>query len=147
MELSPDIAGQEPKQVRIVSKNSRLQLKFPWWEGSLGRSHTTVTTLSEVQPLNQPWRWPQSPPFNSLLITLSFRELGKRTNGRGVDVLPDRRLLSSEPMWPTCPGTQQKNKNGLFPKVLNGQVPLFSSHGAIHTLIAVALKRGENGQP
>lgn len=42
------------------------------------------------------------------------------------------------PVWPTCPCTQEKNKNGLLSKVLNGQVSLFSSHRTIHTLIAVA---------
>lgn len=48
-------------------------------------------------------------------------------------------------MWPTCPGAQEKNKNGLFSKVLNGQVSLFSSHGAIHTLIAIALTKEKMG--
>lgn len=54
-------------------------------------------------------------------------------------------LLSSRPAWPTCPGAQEKNENGLFSEVLNGQVSLFSSHGAIHTLIAVALTNRKQG--
>lgn len=52
-------------------------------------------------------------------------------------------LLWSVSMWPTCPGTQEKNKDGLLSKVLDGQVSLFSSHGAIHTLIAVAFTQRE----
>lgn len=50
-------------------------------------------------------------------------------------------LLLSIHMWPTCPGTQEKNKNRLLSKVLNGQVSLFSSHRTIHTLVAVPFKQ------
>ena len=46
-------------------------------------------------------------------------------------------------MQPTCPGTQEKSKDGLLSKVLNGQVSLFSSYRTIHTLIAVAFTQRE----
>lgn len=40
--------------------------------------------------------------------------------------------------WPTCPGTQEENEDGLLPEVPDGQVSLLPSHGAIHPLVAVA---------
>lgn len=52
-------------------------------------------------------------------------------------------MLSSAPLWLTCPSTQEENKNGLLSEVLNGQVSLFSSHGTIHTLVAVAFTYGK----
>lgn len=83
---------------------------------------------------------PQFPFYMFLVDDLTFQRIrGKHTNGWDVKVLyfPLICLLLPMPSWPTCPGTQEKNKNRLLSKVLNGQVSLLSSHRTIHTLIAV----------
>lgn len=107
---------------------------------------TEKNTMAEVRYLDK-LRVTTSIPlcFYSLVTTSPFRELRADILRVGVwqSCLTPMCLLSSAPTWLTCPGTQEENKNRLLSEVLNGQVPLFSSHGTIHTLVAVAFTHGK----